>query len=136
MQLEQKLEKFLKLVNILEKLRGEHGCPWDKKQNHQTLMKYLFEESNEYNEAVLKQDAENMKEELGDILLQIVFHAQIAKENKMFDIYDVLDTINEKMIRRHPHVFGNSKATTEEEIRAEWEKIKAEEKAKKTKKKQ
>jgi len=133
---EEKVEKFLKLVDILEKLRGEHGCPWDKKQNHQTLMKYLFEESQEYNQAVQKQDYDNMKEELGDILLQVIFHAQIAKENKKFDIYDVLDTINEKMIRRHPHVFGNSKATTEEEIRIEWEKIKAEEKAKKNKKKQ
>jgi len=136
MQQEQKLKKFLKLVNILKKLRGKNGCPWDKKQTHKSLMKYLFEESNEYNEAVLNQDAENMKEELGDVLLQIIFHAQIAKENKMFDIYDVLDTINEKMIRRHPHVFGNSKATTEEEIRKEWEKIKAEEKSKKAKKKQ
>ena len=96
-------------------------------------MKYLFEESNEYNEAVQKLDYDNMKEELGDVLLQIIFHAQIAKENNKFDIYDVLDTINEKMIRRHPHVFGNSKAKTEEEIRIEWEKIKAEEKAKKLK---
>lgn len=131
MNKEEKVNKFLKLVDILEKLRGKNGCPWDKKQTHQTLMKYLFEESNEYNEAVQKQDYDNMKEELGDVLLQIIFHAQIAKENKKFDIYDVLDTINEKMIRRHPHVFGNSKAKTEEEIRAEWEKIKAEEKKKK-----
>ena len=126
----KKVEKFLKLVEILERLRGEHGCPWDKKQTHQTLMKYLFEESNEYNEAVKKQDYDNMKEELGDVLLQVIFHAQIAKENNKFDIYDVLDSINEKMIRRHPHVFGNSKARTEEEIRIEWEKIKAEEKKK------
>jgi tetrapyrrole methylase family protein/MazG family protein len=125
---EEKVEKFLKLVDILEKLRGEKGCPWDKKQNHQTLMKYLFEEAQEYDQAVQKQDYENMKEELGDVLLQVIFHAQIAKENKKFDIYDVLDTINEKMIRRHPHVFGNSKATSEEEIRREWEEIKAKEK--------
>lgn len=129
----EKVEKFLKLVDILEKLRGEHGCPWDKKQTHQTLMKYLFEESNEYNEAVKKQDYDNMKEELGDVLLQVIFHAQIAKENNKFDIYDVLDCINEKMVRRHPHVFGNSKATTEEEIRVEWEKIKQLEKSKKVK---
>lgn len=135
MNKEEKAKKFLKLVDILEKLRGENGCPWDKKQTHQTLMKYLFEESNEYNEAVQKQDYDNMKEELGDVLLQIIFHAQIAKENKKFDIYDVLDSINEKMIRRHPHVFGNSKAKTEEEIRIEWEKIKAEEKLKKNIKK-
>ena len=135
MNKEEKVNKFLKLVDILEKLRGENGCPWDKKQTHQTLMKYLFEETNEYNQAVEKQDYDNMKEELGDVLLQIIFHAQIAKENKKFDIYDVLDCINEKMIRRHPHVFGDSKAKTEEEIRIEWEKIKAEEKLKKNIKK-
>ena len=76
MQQEQKLKKFLKLVNILEKLRGKNGCPWDKKQTHKSLMKYLFEESNEYNEAVLKQDAENMKEELGDVLLQVIFQLE------------------------------------------------------------
>ena len=133
MEKNNKVEKFLKLVEILEKLRGEHGCPWDKKQTHTSLMKYLFEESNEYNEAVKKQDYDNMKEELGDVLLQVIFHAQIAKENGKFDIYDVLDSINEKMIRRHPHVFGNSKATTEEEIRIEWEKIKQLEKSKKIK---
>lgn len=133
MENKNKVEKFLKLVDILEKLRGEHGCPWDKKQTNQSLMKYLFEESNEYNEAVQKQDYDNMKEELGDVLLQVVFHAQIAKENGKFDIYDVLDSINEKMIRRHPHVFGNSKATTEEEIRQEWEKIKKAEKMNKVK---
>lgn len=131
----KKVEKFLKLVDILKKLRGKHGCPWDKKQTHVSLMKYLFEESNEYNEAVQKQDYDNMKEELGDVLLQVIFHAQIAKENKKFDIYDVLDTINEKMIRRHPHVFGDSKATTEEEIRKEWEKIKQLEKSKSKKNK-
>ena len=133
MNKEEKANKFFKLVDILEQLRGEHGCPWDKKQTHKSLMKYLFEESNEYNEAVQKKDYDNMKEELGDVLLQIIFHAQIAKENNKFDIYDVLDTINEKMIRRHPHVFGNSKARTEEEIRKEWEKIKAEEKKQKDK---
>lgn len=133
MENKNKVEKFLKLVDILEKLRGEHGCPWDKKQTNLSLMKYLFEESNEYNEAVQKQDYDNMKEELGDVLLQVVFHAQIAKENGKFDIYDVLDSINEKMIRRHPHVFGNSKATTEEEIRQEWEKIKKAEKMNKVK---
>ena len=129
----KKVEKFLKLIDILEKLRGECGCPWDKKQTHTSLMKYLFEEANEYNEAVQKQDYDNMKEELGDVLLQVIFHAQIAKENGKFDIYDVLDSINEKMIRRHPHVFGNSKATTEEEIRQEWEKIKKAEKMNKVK---
>ena len=128
MNKEEKANKFFKLVEILEKLRGENGCPWDKKQTHKSLMKYLFEESNEYNQAVEKQDYDNMKEELGDVLLQVIFHAQIAKENNKFDIDDVLDTINEKMIRRHPHVFGNSKATTEEETRAGCEKIKAEEK--------
>ena len=133
MNKEEKVNKFLKLVDILEKLRGKNGCPWDKKQTHQTLMKYLFEESNEYNEAVQKQDYDNMKEELGDVLLQIIFHAQIAKENKWFDIYDVIDGLNKKLIRRHPHVFGKSKAKTPEEITVQWNEIKKLEKSKKKK---
>ena len=128
MNKEEKANKFFKLVDILEKLRGENGCPWDKKQTHQSLMKYLFEESNEYNEAVKKQDYDNMKEELGDVLLQIIFHAQIAKENKWFDIYDVIDGLNKKLIRRHPHVFGKSKAKTPEEITKQWNEIKKAEK--------
>ncbi len=132
----QKKEKlFPELVDIFKKLRGKNGCAWDKKQTHQTLIKYLFEESEELKKAVLNKDVENIKEELGDVLLQVVFHAQIAKENKLFDIYDVIDYLNNKLIRRHPHVFGKSKAKTESEIITQWKEIKRAEKLKKCRKK-
>jgi tetrapyrrole methylase family protein/MazG family protein len=77
---------FIKLIDIFKQLRGKNGCTWDKKQTHSSLIKYLFEESNELKLAVKKQDIENIKEELGDVLLQVIFHCQIAKENKCFDI--------------------------------------------------
>ena len=121
----------MELVDIFKKLRGKNGCAWDKKQTNKTLMKYLFEESNELKQAVRKNDIENIKEELGDVLLQVIFHAQIAKENKWFDIYDVIDGLNKKLIRRHPHVFGKSNAKTPEEITIQWNKIKKLEKSKK-----
>lgn len=124
MKSNKKVEKFLKLVDIFKKLRSKNGCPWDKKQTNKTLMKYLFEESNELKQAIRKKDIENIKEELGDVLLQVVFHAQIAKENKWFDIYDVIDVLNKKLIRRHPHVFGNLKVKTPKEVTIEWNKIK------------
>ena len=126
----KKVEKFLELVDIFKKLRGKNGCAWDKKQTNKTLMKYLFEESEELKQAVRKNDIENMKEELGDVLLQVIFHAQIAKENKWFDIYDVIDGLNKKLIRRHPHVFGKSKAKTPREITIQWNEIKKKEKSK------
>ena len=125
---DKKTEKFLKLVDIFKKLRGKNGCAWDKKQTNKTLIKYLFEEAEEFKQAVKKNNIENMKEELGDVLLQIIFHAQIAKENKWFDIYDVIDGLNKKLIRRHPHVFGKSKAKTPEEITKQWNEIKKKEK--------
>jgi len=128
MKSNKKVEKFLELVDIFKKLRGKNGCAWDKKQTNKTLIKYLFEESEEFKQAVRKNDIENMKEELGDVLLQIIFHAQIAKENKWFDIYDVIDGLNKKLIRRHPHVFGKSKAKTPEEITKQWNEIKEKEK--------
>ena len=124
----KKVEKFLELVDIFKKLRSKNGCAWDKKQTNKTLIKYLFEEAEEFKQAVRKNDIENMKEELGDVLLQVIFHAQIAKENKWFDIYDVIDGLNKKLIRRHPHVFGKSKAKTPEEITAQWNEIKKAEK--------
>ena len=98
------------------------------KQTNSSLMKYLFEESKELKEAVKKGDIENIKEELGDVLLQVVFHAQIAKENGWFDIDDVIKYLNAKLIRRHPHVFGKSKAKTEKEIIKQWSIIKKKEK--------
>jgi len=119
---------FTKLTDIFKKLRGPDGCAWDKKQTNSSLMKYLFEESKELKEAVKKGDIENIKEELGDVLLQVVFHAQIAKENGWFDIDDVIKYLNAKLIRRHPHVFGKSKAKTEKEIIKQWSIIKKKEK--------
>jgi tetrapyrrole methylase family protein/MazG family protein len=122
---------FIKLTEIFKKLRGPDGCAWDKKQTNSSLMKYLFEESKELKEAVKKCDIENIKEELGDVLLQVVFHAQIAKENGWFDINDVIRYLNSKLIRRHPHVFGKSKAKTEKDIIKQWDEIKKREKTKK-----
>ncbi len=112
------------LVNVMKTLRGVEGCPWDREQTHITLRKYLLEEAYELVEALIKQDMYNICEELGDLLLQIVFHAQIASENGDFDINDVVDTIVEKMIRRHPHVFGNIKVENSAEVTVNWEAIK------------
>lgn len=131
MKKNKKEKSFAELVDIFKKLRGKNGCVWDKKQTHESLMKYLFEESRELKKAVLNKDSENTKEELGDVLLQVVFHAQIAKENKLFDIYDVIDCLNAKLIRRHPHVFGKSRAKTESEVIKQWAEIKKTEKTQK-----
>lgn len=119
---------FIKLTEIFKKLRGPGRLRLGQKQTNSSLMKYLFEESNELKEAVKKGDIENIKEELGDVLLQVVFHAQIAKENGWFDIKDVIRYLNSKLIRRHPHVFGKSKAKTEKEIIKQWSLIKKKEK--------
>ena len=118
---------FSTLLHIIETLRGPEGCPWDQKQTHESLKKYLKEESEELFEAIDLQDAFMIEEELGDVLLQVVLHAQIAKENNNFSIFDVIRTLNEKMIRRHPHVFGNTKAETVEEVMQIWKEIKEKE---------
>lgn len=119
---------FDELVKIIEELRGEHGCPWDKKQTHKTLIPCLREESEEVVEAIEKNDMENLMEELGDVLLQVVMHARIGEENKKFDINDVITGICQKMIRRHPHVFGGIQFQNEEELLLNWEEIKRQEK--------
>ncbi|MCX5782227.1 MAG: nucleoside triphosphate pyrophosphohydrolase, partial [Elusimicrobia bacterium] len=90
---------FLELVKIMEILRGPKGCPWDKHQNHKSLIKYLFSEAKEVKSAINKKDWKNLEEELGDILLQVVFHSQIAKENRLFDINKVIEGLNNKLIR-------------------------------------
>ena len=118
---------FDDLVNILKTLRSEHGCPWDKAQNVSTLLPYLIEETYEYIEAAQNSDIKHMQEELGDVLLQVVFHAQVCKEEGAFDINDVIQGISEKMIRRHPHVFGNANAEDSSAVRKQWDEIKAEE---------
>jgi MazG family protein len=125
--------KFEKLVQIMATLRGPNGCPWDKQQDHNTLKPMLVEETYEVLEAIDNKDPEGLAEELGDILLHIVFHAQLGRESGQFDIDAVIDGICEKLVRRHPHVFGNENASTPEEVVKNWEAIKAREKAQKLK---
>ena len=117
-----------RLINIMARLRGPAGCPWDKEQTHQSLKPYLIEEAYELLEAIDCHDDGEIKEELGDLLLQVVFHAQIASEENRFTIDDVAETIADKLIRRHPHVFGDTQADTPDEVIKNWEAIKAEEK--------
>ncbi|RKX46558.1 MAG: nucleoside triphosphate pyrophosphohydrolase [Thermotogae bacterium] len=117
-------EAFEELVKIMETLRGPDGCDWDKAQTHETLKPYLVEESYELIDAIDRGDGEEITEELGDVLLQVIFHAQIAKEEGWFDILDVLEKLNGKLIRRHPHVFGDSPGYSYQQ----WEEIKSREK--------
>ena len=123
---------FKDLVEIMEKLRSPEGCPWDRKQTHESLLPYLLEETYEVIDAVKKGNDEELKEELGDLLLQVVFHSQIAKERGAFDIEDVVDSIAKKLIHRHPHVFGGREdIKTAEDVNREWEKLKEKEGKKK-----
>ena len=115
---------FAELVETFAILRGPDGCPWDKKQTHESLIKNLREESEELIAAIEKKDPENMKEELGDVLLQVLFHAQLAKEEGLFDINDVIDGLYDKLHYRHPHVFGDVKAASAEEALAVWKEMK------------
>lgn len=117
------------IVDIMAKLRAPDGCPWDQKQSHKSLKPYLIEESCEVLDAIDDNNMEELKEELGDVLMNIVFHAQLANEKKIFNFQDVAQSISEKMIRRHPHVFDENCDLTAEEVEAQWQKIKAEEKS-------
>ena len=117
-----------RLIDIMEELRSESGCPWDREQTHESLKKYLIEETYEFLEVIDMMDKRRMCEELGDVLLQVVFHAQIAKENKDFDMTDVIDRICNKLIYRHPHVFGDVSAETSKEVLKNWEELKKKEK--------
>lgn len=126
-------KNFETLIEIMEILRGPGGCPWDQEQTIDTLKPYLIEETYEVLEAMSEEDYK-LKEELGDLLLQIVFQSQIKKEINSFDIYDVIESINEKLIRRHPHVFENVKVKDSEEVLINWDKIKKEEKSHKNRK--
>lgn len=121
------MDKFDKFVEIIATLRGENGCPWDKKQTHDSLLQFLFEETNEVADTIVSKDYKHLQEELGDLLLQIVLHSQIAKENDEFAISDVIDSISEKMIRRHPHIFAGVKVNSEDEVNQLWEEIKKKE---------
>ena len=109
-------------------LRSPEGCPWDRQQTHQSLLPYLVEESHEYIDAAQADDKAHMAEELGDVLFQVVFHSQVAKENGDFSIDDVVQGICEKMIRRHPHVFGDAEVDGSNGVVRQWERIKAQEK--------
>ncbi len=120
-------EAFDRLVSIMEKLRAPDGCPWDRKQNLDTLRPYLLEEAYELLEAMEKKDWELIKEELGDLLLQIVFISQIAKEMGKFTVDDVAEVISNKLIHRHPHVFGRDKKDTPEQVESSWEELKRKE---------
>lgn len=122
-------KRFNNLLKIMSKLRGKKGCPWDKEQTTESLKPFLIEEAYEVIEAIDEKSPEKMKEELGDLLLQVVFHAQLAKERKEFDMEDILETLEEKLIRRHPHVFGDASYEDAKEVLVQWEKIKKEEKA-------
>ncbi|MEG6617176.1 nucleoside triphosphate pyrophosphohydrolase [Peptococcaceae bacterium 1198_IL3148] len=113
------------LVDVMAKLRADDGCPWDKEQTHDTLRQYLVEETYEVMEALDTKDKYKICDELGDLLLQIVFHAQIAAEEQRFTINDVINAITQKMIRRHPHVFGDTKVQNSDEVLVNWDKIKS-----------
>ncbi|MGQ9778397.1 MAG: nucleoside triphosphate pyrophosphohydrolase [Bacillota bacterium] len=118
------MEEIKRLTEIMTRLRGEGGCPWDKQQTHLSLKPYLIEEAYEVLEAIDAGSPERLQEELGDLLLQIVFHAQIAKEEGYFDLEGVARAINEKLIRRHPHVFGERTVASVEEVLVNWERLK------------
>src|SRR5438067_6682261 len=126
-------EKFEKLVALMATLRGPNGCPWDKQQDFNTLKPMLVEEVYEVLEAIENNDFDGLSEELGDLLLHVVFHARLGKEAGQFDIDTVIQKISDKLVRRHPHVFGDEAASTAEEVIKNWEAIKAQEKAQKPK---
>jgi len=112
----------------MARLRSPEGCPWDREQTHASLCKPLIDETMELLDTIDRNDMDHMREELGDVLLQVVFHAQIARENGFFDFDAVAAEINEKLVRRHPHVFGDMTLGTSGEVLVEWEKIKEAEK--------
>ena len=116
------------LTDVMNTLLGENGCPWDKEQTHESLRKNLLEEAHEVVEAIDSNDMEHLKEELGDVLLQVVFHAKLAEQAGQFNLNDVVNAITEKMIRRHPHIFSDVQADNAEEVLTNWEAIKKKEK--------
>jgi tetrapyrrole methylase family protein/MazG family protein len=121
-------DAFARLVELMARLRGPNGCPWDRQQTSESLKPFLIEECYEVVEALDEGAPDMVKEELGDLLFQIIFHARIAEEQGQFSIRDVVDAIHEKMTRRHPHVFGTEQVSTANEVSATWEAIKRKEK--------
>lgn len=122
------LKNFSKLREIIAVLRGPNGCPWDKEQTHESLKKYLIEETYEVIEAIDSDDIDHLIEELGDVLLQVMLHAQIGEDEGYFAIEDVIEVLSEKMIRRHPHVFGDREVEDSSEVLRNWQEIKKQEK--------
>ncbi len=116
------------LRQTIARLRGPGGCPWDQEQSHATLVRCLIDEVSELIDTIDRLDFPHMREELGDVLIQVVFHAQLAGEAGHFDLEDVAREVNDKLIRRHPHVFGEGKLDTSDEVITQWEQIKAREK--------
>lgn len=123
---------FEDLIDIIAKLRGEGGCPWDIEQTHKSIRENIIEEGYELIEAIDEESFEKMADESGDLLLQVVFHAQIAKENGEYDMSDVTDAICRKMIHRHPHVFGDVKAENSDEVLKNWNQIKRDDRGQQT----
>ncbi len=121
-------EKFTRLVEILDALRGEKGCPWDREQDEKAIINFFLEEVYEAVDALYSQDYPSLAEELGDVMMEVVFLARIAKENQNFTISDILEGINNKMIRRHPHVFGNEHQKSSAGVRQAWNEQKQDEK--------
>ena len=122
---------FQELTDIIAALRAPDGCPWDREQTFETMKKYLVNETQEVLDAVDHRDTDNLCEELGDVLLEVLLFSQIAEDQELFYISDVVDTISRKMIRRHPHVFAGVTVSSETEQKAMWEEIKKQEKAEK-----
>lgn len=127
------LNEFSSLIQLMRDLRGPDGCPWDKEQTHLSLAPYAIEETFEMVEALEKQDDDEFCDELGDVLFQVVLHAQLAEERKAFNINNVIQAISEKLVRRHPHVFSEVKVSGSQEVIENWNAIKAKEKAGKVK---
>jgi len=126
--LSEERHDFASLVKVMELLRAPGGCPWDREQTHESIRANFIEETYEVIEAIDTKDPSLLQEELGDVLLQVVFHARIAEENEKFSIDDVVHDITEKLIRRHPHIFADVEAETSEQVLTNWEQIKTEEK--------
>ncbi len=123
--MEEKLSAFKRLLTIMDELREQ--CPWDRKQTFQSLRTLTIEETYELADAILEEDLEGIKEELGDLMLHMVFYAKIADEQGAWDIADALDAVCEKLIKRHPHIYGDVKVANEEEVKQNWEKLKLKE---------
>ena len=123
--MQEETKEFKRLLEIMNKLRAE--CPWDKKQNNESLRHLTIEEVYELGDAILNDDNSEIMKELGDIMLHVVFYAKIGEEKGAFDISDVLRNINEKLIRRHPHIFSDVVVRDEEDVKENWEKIKMKE---------